>query len=95
MSKTYLVTLKPIDKFFFGGDMTFAIPEGNKERKEANRSFSSYIIRSMPFPQQTSLLGMLRFLLLRKRSSGSLYCDSCNDRKLQDLRRNGSKAVFQ
>ena len=65
MSKTYLVTLKPIDKFFFGGDMTFAIPEGNKERKEANRSFSSYIIRSMPFPQQTSLLGMLRFLLLR------------------------------
>lgn len=65
MSKTYLVTLKPIDKFFFGGDMTFAIPEGNKERKEANRRFSSYIIRSMRFPQQTSLLGMLRFLLLR------------------------------
>lgn len=58
----YLVTLKPIDKFFFGGDMTFAIAAGDKE---ANERFSSYIITSGRFPQQTSLLGMLRFLLLR------------------------------
>lgn len=67
MSKRYLITLKPIDKFFFGGDMTFAIPESKNDdrRKKDNRRFSSYIIRSMRFPQQTSLLGMLRFLLLR------------------------------
>ena len=61
----YLVKLKPIDKFFFGGDMTFAIPAGGDERKKANERFSSYIITSGRFPQQTSLLGMLRFLLLR------------------------------
>lgn len=67
MSKRYLITLKPIDKFFFGGDMTFAIPESKNDdkRKKDNRRFSSYIIKSMRFPQQTSLLGMLRFLLLR------------------------------
>ncbi len=67
----YLVKLKPIDKFFFGGDMTFAIPAGGddrkkeKEKENENERFSSYIITSGRFPQQTSLLGMLRFLLLR------------------------------
>ena len=67
MSKKYLVTLKPVDKFFFGGDMTFKVEkssEANKEDKAANERFSSYIIKSNKFPQQTSLLGMLRFLLL-------------------------------
>lgn len=34
------------------------------ERKKHNEKFSSYIIHSSKFPQQTSLLGMLRFLLL-------------------------------
>lgn len=58
MTKTYLITLTPTGKFFFGGDMTFAAP-GVKEE------FTSYIIRSNKFPQQTSLLGMLRFLILR------------------------------
>lgn len=58
----YLVTLKPVDKFFFGSDMTFEIP-GNDNH---NRMFKSYIIESSMFPQQTSLLGMMRFLLLRK-----------------------------
>lgn len=54
----YLVTLTPIDKFFFGADMMFSV-KGQDER------YSSYIIESLMFPQQTSLLGMLRFLLLK------------------------------
>ena len=58
MNKTYLITLTPTGKFFFGGDMTFKV---NGEDTE----FTSYIIRSNKFPQQTSLLGMLRFLVLR------------------------------
>lgn len=56
MSK-YLVKLMPLGKFFFGGDMTFKI--GNKET-----AFSSYIIHSFTTPQQTSILGMMRFLIL-------------------------------
>ena len=62
MSK-YQITLTPIDKCCFGGDMTFMV--GNKEDDEFNEKFSSYIIRSSLFPQQTSLLGMLRFFVLR------------------------------
>lgn len=56
MSK-YLVKLLPLGKFFFGGDMTFKV--NNKET-----AFSSYIIHSFMMPQQTSILGMMRFLIL-------------------------------
>lgn len=73
----YQITLTPVDKFFFGGDMTFSVglkettrkweELTEKERKEMgfNTQYSSYIIQSSMFPQQTSLLGMLRFLILR------------------------------
>ena len=64
MSK-YQITLTPVDKFFFGGDMTFQVGTDT----EFNEQFSSYIIRSSMFPQQTSLLGMLRFLILRNDSN--------------------------
>lgn len=59
----YLVTLTPVNKFFFGGDMTFQV--GDNENDTFNEQYSSYLIESNRFPQQTSLLGMLRFLLLR------------------------------
>lgn len=81
----YLIKLIPTGKFFFGGDMTFSVgakerpknwnskPEEEKERIrqqiDDNTRYSSYIIKSEKFPQQTSLLGMLRFLLLRNDSS--------------------------
>lgn len=61
MSK-YLITLKPLGKYFFGGDMTFQV--GIDEKSKFNEAFSSYIIASNKFPQQTSLLGMMRYLLL-------------------------------
>ena len=57
MNKRYLVKLIPMGKFFFGGDMRFGI-HGKEEE------FSSYIIESSMIPQQTSILGMMRFLLL-------------------------------
>ena len=63
----YQITLTPVDKFFFGGEMTFQI--GEDENDEFNTQFKSYIIKSSMFPQQTSLLGMLRFLVLRNGGS--------------------------
>ena len=44
--------------------MTFEV--GDKSNKDYNSKYSSYIIESNKFPQQTSLLGMLRYLLLTK-----------------------------
>lgn len=63
MSK-YLITLTPLGKFFFGGDMTFQV--GKDKKDSFNTEYSSYIIKSNKYPQQTSLLGMLRYLLLSK-----------------------------
>lgn len=49
---TYLVKLTPVEKFFFGQKNTF-------EEDNVN-----YFVRSSHFPQQTALLGLLRYQLL-------------------------------
>lgn len=54
----YLVTLKPLEPFFFGGEQTFG-KLGDKER-------GSYFAKSQLFPQQTALLGMLKKEILKK-----------------------------
>lgn len=51
----YKVTLTPLDWFFFGGEQTFD-----------NGITQSFIARSMRFPQQTTLLGMVRYQLLKQ-----------------------------
>lgn len=48
----YLITLTPLNPFFFGGDKTFGTL-GDKEK-------SNYLVHSRHFPQQTALLGMIR-----------------------------------
>ena len=48
----YLITLTPLEPFFFGGDITFG--------ELGNENNSSYLVHSRHFPQQTALLGMLR-----------------------------------
>jgi len=48
----YLITLKPLEPFFFGGDITFG--------KFGDENNSTYLVHSRHFPQQTALLGMIR-----------------------------------
>ena len=52
MTKTYLIRLRPLDFYFFGGERTFG---GNDGRV-------NYLAETRPYPQQTSLLGVLRYL---------------------------------
>lgn len=73
MSK-YLVKLLPLGKFFFGGDMTFKV--NNEET-----AFSSYIIHSFMVPQQTSILGMMRFLIL----SNNAEAFNCKENCIKDV----------
>ena len=49
----YLVKLKPLDWYFFGGEKTFG--DDNK---------AEYLAKSNLLPQQTAILGMLRYQLL-------------------------------
>lgn len=65
MSKRYLIKLTPTGKYFFGGDIKFSVENNDKkDNKEKDNGKSSYIVESAQMPQQTSLLGMMRFLLL-------------------------------
>lgn len=49
----YLIKLFPVENYFFGSDVTFG-----------KDNSVSYLVRSLHFPQQTTLLGMLRYYLL-------------------------------
>lgn len=62
----YLVTLTPLDWFFFGGEQTHG--EGDS---------SQYFSKSNYLPQQSALLGMLRYQLLKQK--GWLTKDKKND----------------
>jgi len=55
MSK-YLIKLKPVDTFFFSQE--------NKYRKKKGKYEAEYFQRSGYFPQQTTLIGMLRYYIL-------------------------------
>ena len=48
----YLVTLKPLQPYLFGGDTTFGTFGDDKN--------SSYLVHSREFPQQSAILGMVK-----------------------------------
>lgn len=58
------ISLRPLDKFFFGGENSFN--EGEKKER-ANDRRASYILHSRHFPQQTGALGLIRNQLLLQR----------------------------
>lgn len=62
------ITLQPIDWFFFGGEQTFD-----------NGVNQSFIARSNRMPQQTTLLGMVRYQLLKKNQLLPLTKDNAED----------------
>lgn len=66
MKYSYLITLKPLEPFFFGGEFTFGADE---TRKESSR----YSATSTQFPQQTALLGMLRKTMLIQNGNLSMH----------------------
>lgn len=51
MNTTYLIQLQPLSSFYFGSERNF-------------KGGESYFARSLQFPQQTTLLGVLRYKLL-------------------------------
>lgn len=54
MSKSLLITFKPVDYYFFGGENTFG--QSSDER--------NYLVRSNRLPQQTGIVGLLRHIML-------------------------------
>ena len=53
------ISLKPLDKFFFGGENSFKETGGNDNDRRA-----TYLLHSRNYPQQTGILGLIRNQLL-------------------------------
>lgn len=51
----YKITFTPVDSYFFGSEKSFNPVEGK----------SNYLVKSLKVPQQTTLLGTLRYALLK------------------------------
>lgn len=58
--KSYLVTLTPQEPYFFGNEKTFLFKEENNQGQRGN----SYFIRSERTPLQSTLMGMMRYILM-------------------------------
>lgn len=57
----YQITLTPVGRFFFGGEVVFGGGESAQDQRRR-----SYLVHSNLLPQQTTILGMLREELLRQ-----------------------------
>jgi len=55
----YLIRLKPLEAYLFGGDITFGKLLTENEKKEGSDE-GTYLVHSRLFPQQSALLGMIR-----------------------------------
>lgn len=66
MSYSYMITLTPIEPYFFGGEFTFGADDSRDGSSRYNAS-STY------FPQQTALMGMLRKTLLIQNGCMTLH----------------------
>ena len=66
MSKTYLLTMRPLEPYFFGNEKTFSF---DPKKPEDNR----YFIKSERMPLQTTVLGALRYLLMPVKNAGYHY----------------------
>lgn len=61
MANKYLARLTPVGKYYFGSENTF-----NAEDKASGLPGTNYLVRSRQYPQQTTLLGMMRYALLQQ-----------------------------
>jgi CRISPR-associated protein Cmr3 len=75
-NRTYLVELTPLGNYYFGSENTF-----NSTDKAGNDAVSTnYLVRSRAYPQQTALLGLMRYALLLK--EGALQKNSAEKKAI-------------
>ncbi|MFN8277404.1 MAG: type III-B CRISPR module-associated Cmr3 family protein [Chitinophagales bacterium] len=61
MKSNFQINLTPIGRYFFGSENTFSA-----EDRAAGAEVSNYLVRSRLYPQQTTILGMLRYTVLEQ-----------------------------
>lgn len=77
-----LITIKPLESFLFGGDNTFG--------KLGSETEGTYLVVSRLFPQQSALLGMLRYEMMKQagvitRKLRGEWVDSYHKKEAEEL----------
>ncbi len=72
MIKTYKITFKPVEPYFFGNEKNFTFPG----QKQKSAYASSYFIRSEKAPSQSTVLGALRYIFLPHKKADYSYLDN-------------------
>lgn len=85
--KKYLVRLTPLEPYFFGNEKCFSFNDGNPRGQMSNR----YYIKSERTPLQTTLLGAMRYLFIKKKKSDFNY----NDAEYKELEKNIGSESFK
>lgn len=64
-NNSYLVELTPLGNYYFGSENTFS----TTDKAETEKTSVNYLVRSRMFPQQSTLLGLLRYIILIKNNA--------------------------
>lgn len=64
-NKSYLVEITPLGNYYFGGENTFS----TTDKATNNAAVTNYLVRSRQYPQQSALLGLLRYFVLVKENA--------------------------
>ncbi|MFW5803708.1 MAG: type III-B CRISPR module-associated Cmr3 family protein [bacterium] len=82
---TYRVNIIPIGSYYFGGERTFNPADGSR---------ANYFAKGRTIPQQTTILGMLRFALLKKFITTTTETPLSVDELIGSHGFNGSKTSY-
>lgn len=81
MSQSYRICLTPLEDYFFGNERTFRYGDRNPSIG------GDYFVVSERYPSQTTLFGVLRYLMLEKRTSDYRLSQ-------EDIRRIGESSFY-
>lgn len=72
---TYFVRMTPLEPFTFGGEKGFRFDSKNTENGRNNTANTSYYQSSREMPEQTTVIGMLRYLILRQTGTAKQFSE--------------------
>lgn len=79
---TYFVRMTPLEPFTFGGEKGFAFESRDAGSGRNNTATTSYYQTSKEVPEQTTIIGMLRYIILQQAGAVKAFSDySQDDRK--------------
>ena len=81
---TYLITARPIDRYFFGSERSFVPADGSRD---------NYLVRSNTIPQQTTLMGLVRYAVLKNLITNDTLKDKSDIVKIGNNSFDGNEAT--